>query len=111
MTMGLTFKSRRQNLEIGLFLSKHVMQKGLAALSDYGVSNDGLIDSADDVFERLQVWTDTNSDGISQEDELHSLSDLHIESIRLNATEVNTEEKWNQISHESSFVRQEIAIG
>ncbi|SEA83619.1 Protein of unknown function [Desulfuromusa kysingii] len=86
----------------------HLAENGFAALTDYDINNDGIINADDDVFESLQVWADANSDGISQDGELHSLSDLHIESINLNATEVNTEEKWNQISHESTFTQQAV---
>jgi hypothetical protein len=46
---------------------------------------DGIIKANDAIFSKLQVWIDSNSDGISQANELHSLNDLGISSISLNS--------------------------
>lgn len=51
----------------------------LAALDD---NSDGVIDSQDAVFTDLRVWQDVNSDGISQSNELFTLEDSGIQSIK-----------------------------
>nr|MBP3724393.1 hypothetical protein [Campylobacter sp.] len=57
---------------------------GFNALSDFDTNSDGIISNLDDKFKDLRIWQDLNSDGISQENELKSLSELEIESINLN---------------------------
>jgi hypothetical protein len=49
-------------------------------------NKDGKIDSSDGLFNALQVWIDGNGDGVVQNGELHSLSELGISSINLNHT-------------------------
>lgn len=83
-------------------------ENGFDALADYDGNADGIIDEIDDIYDSLQVWIDENEDGITQEGELQSLSDLNITSININAAAVNGEENWNEVSHEASFLQQEI---
>ncbi|MFV0576712.1 MAG: calcium-binding protein [Vibrio sp.] len=56
---------------------------GYAALKEFDVNNDNIIDQEDKIFDQLKVWVDENSDGISQEHELKKLSSLNIKSIDL----------------------------
>ncbi|WP_211442385.1 calcium-binding protein [Collimonas humicola] len=64
---------------------------GFDALKDFDVNKDGKIDAADDVFANLRIWRDLNQDGISQADELTTLSANDIVSIEVNSTAVRTD--------------------
>jgi hypothetical protein len=57
---------------------------GYDALSSFDDNDDGVIDASDAVYSELLVWQDQNSNGISEEGELHSLAELGIVSIGLN---------------------------
>lgn len=50
---------------------------------DEGGDADGVISDADAIFRRLQLWTDSNHDGISQRWELQSLSVVGVRKIDL----------------------------
>ncbi|MBS0586839.1 MAG: hypothetical protein JSS37_02540 [Proteobacteria bacterium] len=77
---------------------------GFTVLAALDSSGDGVINSSDARFGDLRVWTDTNSDGISQANELHTLAELNITEISLDATRLaNVEIAGNAITHESSF--------
>lgn len=61
---------------------------GFASLSvfdrvDQGGNEDGWIDADDAIFRHLQIWVDSNHDGISQPEELRSLSDAGVMAIEL----------------------------
>ncbi|WLQ16976.1 calcium-binding protein [Hahella aquimaris] len=79
---------------------------GFEALRVAGDENeDGVIDAKDAIYSKLQVWTDTNQDGLSQEGELHSLQDLGIEAIKLDHETVDKDSNGNRIIAEGSIVR------
>lgn len=78
---------------------------GFEALSQYDINHDNVIDSKDSIYAHLKVWMDSNSDGISTEDELKTLQELNITSINLNATETSTSEAYNTISDTSTFTQ------
>jgi hypothetical protein len=46
-----------------------------------------VIDTRDSVFASLRLWQDSNHDGVSQPDELHTLHSLDVARIRLDYKE------------------------
>jgi Ca2+-binding RTX toxin-like protein len=76
---------------------------GFAKLALLDSNHDLKIDSSDSAWNSLQVWIDSNGDGITQSGELHSLSSLGITSIDLAAVAASTSTiDGNPISHTSS---------
>lgn len=79
---------------------------GFEALAQYDNNHDSVIDKNDSVYNVLSAWIDTNQDGVTDTGELHSLSELGVTSINLNATATTTYEDQNAITHTSSFTQQ-----
>jgi Ca2+-binding RTX toxin-like protein len=55
----------------------------LEGLRAYDTNGDGFLDAGDERFSKFQIWRDANQDGVSQADELSSLTDVGITSINL----------------------------
>lgn len=78
---------------------------GFDALSDFDSNADSKIDKLDALFDELKVWQDKNKDGISQIDELHTLTDLNIDSLDLNHNNANQNLQGGRLTQLSSYTK------
>jgi hypothetical protein len=76
---------------------------GYAALRELDANQDGVLDSKDAAFADLQVWVDGNSDGVTEEGELKSLTSLGISSISTQATAELSKDNGNLVGLVSSY--------
>lgn len=60
------------------------------ALADLDSNKDGVINNQDAKYSELKIWQDVNQDGISQADELKTLDQAGIASIKVTATNTTT---------------------
>jgi ElaB/YqjD/DUF883 family membrane-anchored ribosome-binding protein len=67
-------------------------------------NGDNVIDTKDERFNELQVWID-NGDGISQTEELKTLSELNITSINLDNIDTSINSNGNEIFKTSTFTQ------
>jgi hypothetical protein len=76
---------------------------GFDALASYDSNHDGIINGEDKIFDRLTVWQDSNSDGLTDSGELKSLNELGIRSIDLAAVSVFEISNGNEIKLTSTY--------
>ena len=62
-----------------------------------------MIDGADAVFAELQVWVDSNSDGVTGNGELHSLTSLGIVQLNLQTSVSSEVDNGNLVALNSSY--------
>ncbi|MDJ0843150.1 MAG: hypothetical protein QNJ08_02825, partial [Crocosphaera sp.] len=84
---------------------------GLDALATLDSNQNGIISVTDTQFNQILVWQDINQDGISQPDELKTLTDHGITSINLNGITTETIQDGNIIKKRSLFNRNDGSSG
>lgn len=85
---------------------------GFEALAALDENADGKIDSNDSVWQELQVWQDTDADGISTSDELIGLDGLQITAINTGYSGSSlVDAEGNHHKQVGSFVRGDGTIG
>ncbi|MCH2247171.1 MAG: hypothetical protein MK111_21510 [Crocosphaera sp.] len=84
---------------------------GLDALATLDSNQNGIISATDTQFNQILVWQDINQDGISQPDELKTLTDHGITSINLNGITTETIQDGNIIKKRSIFNRNDGTSG
>jgi Ca2+-binding RTX toxin-like protein len=86
-------------------------KSGIEALTTLDSNKNGIISAADDQFNQILVWQDLNQDGISQPNELKTLTQHGITSINLNGLPTETIQDGNIIRTRSLFNRNDGTIG
>lgn len=84
---------------------------GFAALSAEDTNNDGVFDASDANYTNVRIWQDKNQDGISQSDELRTLTEAGIASISLTTTTTNKTTNGNTQTMAGSYTKTDGTIG
>ena len=75
---------------------------GYEALKAYDLNGDNVIDSKDEIYDKLLLWKDSNQNAITDKGELIKLKDSGIVSIDLNYKNTSIDEKGNTIKQSST---------
>jgi Ca2+-binding RTX toxin-like protein len=81
------------------------------ALAELDSNKDGVISNTDANWSTLKVWVDKNSDGTTQANELYTLAQLGIASIKLNPTKNFAYDNGNVIGDKSTFTYTDGRVG
>ena len=84
----------------------HYAPNGYLALAQYDENQDGEINNNDPIFSRLLVWFDRNHNGVSEKEELLSLTQAGVSRIALNYQELPASKQWNngnRIRYQAKF--------
>jgi Ca2+-binding RTX toxin-like protein len=85
---------------------------GFAALAQYDLNHDGVIDANDPVYAQLSVWQDQNGDGVVDPGELMTLAQAGIASINVAATaQTGVAIAGNDITATGTFTRSDGTTG
>ncbi len=84
---------------------------GFAALSELDSNADGRFDASDAAYTQVRLWRDLNQDGVSQANELFTLSELGVKSINLSSTATQTRIGDSTLVQRGSFERTDGSIG
>lgn len=83
----------------------HTADNGFETLEKYDFNHDRRINSSDPIFAFLQIWSDENRNGMSEEGELKTLLSLGIESIDLNYVQMNEIDGYGNQTNQRSVVK------
>jgi hypothetical protein len=78
-------------------------EDGYTALNQLDSNLDGVINSQDAAFGDLRVWVDANSDGITEQGELKTLTQLNISQLSLAVTTDASLNNGNVVGLNSSY--------
>ena len=76
---------------------------GFAALSAFDQNGSGVIDASDPIFNQLQVWVDTGTNGTTPTGTLFTLAELNIQSLNLTAQAAGQSNNGNIVGLVSSY--------
>ena len=81
------------------------------ALASLDTNSDGVIDADDDRFNELMLWIDSDSDGISQPNELIPLADESISAVNLDASGDGNQVDSQVITQQGSVIFSDVSLG
>jgi len=80
-------------------------QTGFGALRSFDANDDAWIDRRDGIFESLQLWKDSNRNGKSEPEELHSLCELEVLAIAASCADLGESDDYGNCKTHESYVR------